>query len=162
MFFNTTIRSAMIGASLLVLGVATAGDARADKNLEQMIDARQGYYQIVLHNAGKLFGMAKGDIDYNAEVAQTAANNLLTLTNLDVGSMWAPGTSKSEMPGKTRALKAIWDTWPAIGEKSGAFRAAVEGVAGSAGGGLDALRSKVGALGASCKGCHDDFRADNF
>jgi len=31
-------------------------------------------------------------------------------------------------------------------------------VAAVAGDGLDALRSKIGGVGDSCKGCHDDFR----
>lgn len=162
MSLSRKLKTAVFAASILSLGAIVAGDARADGHLEKMIDARQGYYQVVLHNAGILFGMAKGDIEYDAGSAQNAADNIVKLTSLEVGSMWAAGTSKEEMPGKTRALKKIWDTWPAIGEKSAAWKKASADLAGSAGNGLDALRANIGALGASCKGCHDEYRAENF
>ncbi len=151
--------SAAIAATFL-LGAAVP--AQADSALESKIKARQGYYQIVFNNAGPLFAMAKGDVDYDKDVATTAANNLKTLTMLDMGSAWAPGTSKEEMPGKTRALKVIWETYPAITEKVKGFENAVNAMAANAGNGLDALRANIGALGASCKACHDDFRADAF
>jgi len=140
----------------------TAVSANADEALEGKIKARQGYYQLVLSNAGPLFGMAKGDVEYDAAAASTAASNLKILSTLDTGSLWVAGTSKEEMPGKTRALKKIWDTYPAIGEKLEAFNNAVDAMAANAGSGLDGLRANIGALGAACKGCHDEFRADVF
>ena len=93
----------MVLSLAFLTGVAAT--AQADEALEGKIKARQGYYQLVLANAGTLFGMAKGDVEYNAEAASTAANNLKTLTMLDTGALWAPGSSKEEMPGKTRALR---------------------------------------------------------
>ncbi|MDV7340217.1 cytochrome c [Terasakiella sp. A23] len=152
------IKMALLGGLL----VSAAAPALADKAAEDKIKARQGYYQLVKSNAGPLFGMAKGDIEYDAKVAATAANNLKTLSVLDNGHLWIPGTSKEEMPGKTRALKKIWDTYPAIGDKIGGFKKAVDALAANAGNGLDALRANVGPLGGACKACHDEFRADKF
>lgn len=152
------IKLAVLGGLLMSI----SAPALADKAAEGKIKARQGYYQLVLNNAGTLFGMAKGAVEYDAKMASTAANNLKILTTLETNSLWAPGTSKEEMPGKTRALKAIWDTYPAIGEKVGAYKKAVDALAANAGNGLDALRANVGALGGTCKACHDDFRADKF
>lgn len=143
------------------LATTLAVPAFAD-NIDDAIKARQGYYQLVKHNAGALFGMAKGDIEYNAEQAATHAANLDALAKLSVSSMWPAGSSKEDRPGKTRALPVIWSTFPAIGEKSKAFGDAAAKLSGSAGGGLDALRADVGALGASCKGCHDTYRAKAF
>lgn len=137
-------------------------DAKADEAMEKMINARQGYYQNVRHNAGILFGMAKGEVEYDAAMASTAANNLLLLSQMDTGSYWAAGSSKEEMPGKTRALKKIWDTYPAVGEKGKAFKEAVAAMAAAAGNGVDGIRANAGALGGSCKGCHDEFRAKEF
>jgi len=136
--------------------------AQADKGAEDRIQARQGYYKLVLHNVGPLFAMAKGEMEYNADVAAKAANNLKILSTMDNGSLWLPGSSKEEMPGKTRALKKIWDTYPAIGEKVAAFKKAADAMAANAGNGLDALRANAGPLGGSCKGCHDNFRAEKF
>lgn len=153
-----TITAAILGALLC----AVAAPAHADKAAEDKIKARQGYYQLVKNNAGQLFGMAKGEIVYDAKTASTAANNLKILSTLENGALWAGGTSKEEMPGKTRALKKIWDTYPAIGEKVGGFNKAVVTLAANAGNGLGALRANIGALGGACKACHDNFRADKF
>jgi len=153
--------TAMIGA-LALTTVLMSGESRADSRNEKLIDARQGYYQVIRHNAGILFGMAKGDIAYDAATAQAAADNLVLMTRVDVGSMWVAGTSKEEMPGKTRALKKIWETWPAIAEKSATWKDAVNAMAATASEGVDAIRARAGDLGAGCKGCHDTFRADRF
>jgi len=131
-------------------------------NIDDTIKARQGYFQLVKHNAGVLFGMAKGDIAYDADQASAHAANLDALAKLNSSSLWVPGSSKTDRPGKTRALANIWTTFPAIGEKSKAFGDATAKLAGSAGGGLDALRADIGGLGASCKGCHETYRAKDF
>ena len=154
------ITKTLVSASVLLAVVAAP--ALADKATEKMIKARQGYYQMVRHNAGPLIAMAKGEMEYDAEKATAAANNLKTLSMLDNSSLFAPGSSKEEMPGKTRALKKIWETFPAIGEKGKDYKMAVDAIAAGAGNGLDALRPLVKDLGASCKGCHDEYRADDF
>lgn len=130
--------------------------------MEDAIDARQGYYQMVKHNAGMLFAMAQGKMDYDAKSASTHAGNLSALANLDTGSMWPEGSDKASMPGKTRALPVIWETFPAIMDKQGDFVKAADMLAANAGNGLDALRANIGPLGASCKGCHDTYRAKEF
>ncbi len=145
---------------LLVTGVQSV--SHADESTEKIIKARQGYYQMVRHNAGILFGMAKGNIEYDAAAASSAANNLLALSKLDTGNLWPAGTSKEEMPGKTRALKKIWDTYPDIVEKSNAWKQAVADMASEAGEGLEAVQFWAGELGGGCKGCHDNFRAKDF
>jgi len=151
-----------LAAVATVFSVLALGAAHADERLEDVVKARQGFYKLVSHNAGMLFGMAKGDVEYDAGAARTAADNLVTLTRLDLGTVYPAGTSKEEMPGKTRALKKIWDTYPAIIEKSKAWKAAIADMATAAGDGLDALRAKAGPLGDSCGGCHDNFRAKDF
>lgn len=129
---------------------------------DDAIDARRGYYQVVKHNAGMLFGMAKGNIAYDAAQAQTFADNLKALADMNTGSMWPQGSDNASKPGKTRALPVAWETYPAILEKQEAFKAASANMAANVGGGLDALLGNIGALGASCKGCHDNYRAKEF
>jgi len=48
----------------------------------------------------------------------------------------------------------------AITEKADALKTATAALAPVAGNGLDALKGAMGDVGASCKGCHDDFRAE--
>ena len=114
--------------------------------------------QLRSFNAGPLFGMAKGKIDYNAEFASMLANNLLLMTKMDNGRAWAKGTDNVAYKGKTAALPEIWSTYPKVAEKGKAYVKAVTELASVAGNGVDALKSKIGALGKGCKGCHDDFR----
>jgi len=149
---TTKICLAIIGLSLMIPAFAAK-----DPNLKA-IKARQGVMQLRSFNAGPLFGMAKGKVDYDAELASMLANNLLTMTNINIGRAWSKGTDNVAYKGKTTALPEIWSTYPEIAEKGKAYVKAVTELAAVAGNGVDALKSKVGALGKSCKGCHDDFR----
>lgn len=130
----------------------------ADDPLMKAIKARQGEMQLRSFNAGPLFAMAKGKIDYDAELANKLAGNLKLMLDLDNGRAWAQGSDNEKYPGKTRALPKIWTTYPEIGDYGKKFAMAVNDLAMVAGNGADALKSKLGALGKSCKGCHDEFR----
>ena len=99
-------------------------------------------------------------MEYNAEAAAAAANSLKALMGVDMGRSWAPGTGNDAYPDKTRSLPNIWTTYPEIAEYGKAYAKAVNDLAANAGNGLDALRENVGPLGKSCKGCHDEFRAE--
>ncbi len=144
---------------LLMTGITFVfpGFAAKDPNLK-LLKARQGEMQLRSYNAGPLFGMAKGDIEYDAELASQLAGNLKTQLSLNMGGAWKQGTSIDEYPGKTTALAKIWTTYPEVSEYGKRYARAVNELAAEAGNGVDALRSKIGALGKSCKGCHDDFR----
>jgi cytochrome c556 len=148
----TKICLAVIGLTFIIPAFAAK-----DPNLK-LIKARQSEMQLRSFNAGPLFGMAKGKIDYNAELASMLANNLLLQTKLDMGRAWAEGTDNVAYKGKTAALPEAWSTYPEVANKGKAFKKAVEELAMVAGNGLEALKPKVSALGKSCKGCHDDFR----
>ncbi len=150
----TIVCLAIIGFSLTIPAFAAK-----DPNLK-LIKARQGEMQLKSFNAGPLFGMSKGKIEYNAELAASLANNLLLQTQLKMGRAWAEGTDNVTYEGKTGALPEIWSTYPEVAEKGKAYVKAVTELAPIAGNGLDALKSKMGALGKGCKGCHDDFREE--
>jgi len=150
----TRICLVLIGISFIIPAFAAK-----DPNLK-LIKARQSEMQLKLFNSGPLFGMAKGKIEYNAELAAMLANNLLLQTQLDMGRAWAEGTDNVAYEGKSRALPEIWSTYPEISEKGKAYVKAVTELAPVAGNGLAALKSKISALGKGCKGCHDDFREE--
>jgi len=145
--------------SLLLLVAAIAGPvSAADDPLEKAIKARQADMQLRSFNAGPLFGMAKGDVEYNADLARMLAGNLKLLVLFNNTRAWAKGTDNEAYPGKTAALPKIWTTYPEISEYGKKFVAAVNDLEAVAGNGQDALKSKIGALGKACKGCHDEFR----
>lgn len=146
-------------ASLLfaatVFAPATAGD------FDRQIKARQAFMQIYAFNLGILGGMAKGDIDYNAELAQASANNLLAAAKMSNGAMWPQGSDMDAAgnEGLTWAKAVIWSSFPEVGEKHQALTDAATKMAAEAGNGVDAIRANIGAVGAGCSGCHDSFRA---
>ncbi|HUF86854.1 MAG TPA: cytochrome c [Thermohalobaculum sp.] len=129
---------------------------------EKAIKARQGFMQIVAWEAGPLFGMAKGDVEYDAEQAAANAENLDALLQYNVGRLFTPGTSKSDHPGKTRALAAIWEDMEGFASAYGQLRERVAVVAEEAGKGKDALTAAVSEMGKACGNCHDDNRAKEF
>ena len=135
--------------------------AAKDPN-EKAIEARRAVMTLQSWYAGPLFRMAKGDMEYDAEMARTYAEHLRMMADVTSGAMWPPGTDNGAYAGKTRALPEIWSTWPEAGKKGEALSEAVAALTEVAGDGLDALRSKVGAVGQACKGCHDDFRAEQM
>ena len=144
-------------ATIIALSFLAPVFAAKDPNLKA-IKARQGEMQLRSFNAGPLFAMAKGKMEYDAELAKKLSQNLVGLTKLDMGRAWPKGSDKSNYPDKTDAKAEVWTTYPKVAEAGKKYKAAVNELAMAAGNGLDALRSKIGPLGKSCKGCHDDFR----
>lgn len=142
---------------LLGLTLALPGFAAKDPN-KGAIKARQGEMQLRAYNAGPLFAMAKGQMPYDAAKAKMLANNLVELLDVDIRSSWVKGTDNEAYPDDTTALPEIWTTYPEIGNYGKKYVTAVRELAEVAGNGLDPMKSKIGALGKSCKGCHDEFR----
>jgi len=142
----------LVGLSLTAPGIA------AQDPLKKAIKARQGEMQLRAFNVGPLFGMAKGKIDYDADLAKKLAGNLKLMLDLDNGRAWAKGSDIDNYMGDTTALPNIWTTYPEIANYGKKYVKAVNELAAVAGNGADALKSKMGAVGKSCKGCHDEFR----
>lgn len=140
----------------LGLGLSVSGFAAQDAN-QKAIKARQGEMQLRSFNAGPLFGMAKGQVDYDAALASKLAGNLKLMLGLDNGRAWAPGSHNEAYPGETAALPKIWENSD-IGDYGKKYKQAVTELAAAAGNGVDALKPAVGELGKACKGCHDEFR----
>ena len=146
-------------ASLVTVSSVHADD---DDPIAKAIKARQSGFQLYSFYAGQLFAMAKGEQEYNADLASAMANNLVAVTNLSNGIMWLPESDNVARKGDTRAKPEIWAEGSNVGEKSQALKDAALAVSIVAGDGLDALRGEIGTVGDACKGCHDDFRAEDF
>lgn len=145
------------GLVLIGLMLTAPGFAAKDPN-KDAIKARQGEMELRSFFAGPLFAMAKGKIPYDAESAQMLADNLVKLMEIDISSSWVKGTDNKAYPEDTTALPEIWTTYPEIGNYGKKYATAVNELASVAGKGEKALKGKIGALGKSCKGCHDEFR----
>jgi len=74
--------------------------------------------------------------------------------------MWPQGSDNATEGNATnRALPKIWESFPDVIEKADALKQASAAMAAVAGNGLGELQGAMGDVGASCKGCHDDYRA---
>lgn len=155
------MKSALFAAIGIAATGAIATSAIADGHIEKAVKARQGFMQVVAFNLGPLGAMAKGEMDYDAELAANNAKNLQALAVMNNGAMWPEGSDNAALgEDKTRALPAAWAADSKVGEKHEAWVDASAQLAEVAGNGLDALKPAVAEVGKSCGGCHDDYRAE--
>ena len=147
----STITGAVTVAALA--GAAFAA-AHADKATLAAVKARQSHMQLYAFNIGLLGGMAKGDVEYDAEAATSAATNLATLATLNQMRYWPKGSDNEALGDETAALPAIWAEGSDVGAKAQALATATAAMQEAAGGGLDALRGAIGPVGEACGACH--------
>lgn len=110
--------------------------------------------------AGPLFGMAKGDIEYDSEQASALANSLKAELDTTDHGMWPEESGYENYPETSETLPEWWLDGEGVEQAEMAYAEAVNRIAESAGGGLAALRSAIGNLGKSCKGCHESYRVE--
>jgi cytochrome c556 len=151
---------AVCSAGLLGPMIAAA-QSQADTGADA-IATRRGFMKLVVWEAGPLFGMAKGEIGYNAEAAAVHAANLKAISHYPFTGLFPDGTSKADRPGKTVAKPDIWQDQAGFEAAFDDWQAAVAALAAVAGDGLPDLKAAVGGLGKSCGGCHKPFRAKEF
>lgn len=154
-----SLRHPLLAATLGLAALCSIPGSPALAETDPAVEARQSQFKLYAHNLAVLGPMVQGRIDYDADAAQTAADNLFHLTRHDQGRMWPEGSDTGSRD-DTRALPAIWEDLDDFAARFGALQAAAENLQGVAGDGLDALRPAVGQLGGACAACHDDYRAD--
>jgi len=144
--------------ALVLSAIAGMGTANADGHFDNAIKARKAVMALYAWNLGQLGAMAKGETDYNADAAQTAADNLKTLATMNLGSAWPQGSDSTALPGKTRAKEENWSNYPEAANIHKSLITAAAAMAAGAGQGLDNVRANIGAVGSACGACHKSFR----
>ncbi|MCC5971889.1 MAG: cytochrome c [Pararhodobacter sp.] len=125
---------------------------------EAAIGARKAQFQLFAFNLGVLGGMAQGRVEYDADMAQTAADHLYHLTRHYNPALWPEGSDNANAA-DTRALPAIWDDLEAFAERYAALQSGAEAMQAAAGTDLASLQGALGGVGGACAACHDNFRA---
>lgn len=148
----------------LLLAVAAAGGLAAAmpaaaqfQKPEDAIKYRQSVMTVMANHFGRVAAMAQGRVPFDAKSAADNAQIALEMSRLPFVA-FGEGTDKG-MP--HRAKPEVWKEpakFKASAEKMQGDMVKLEAAAKS--GNLDAIKSAVGAVGQSCKGCHDDFRAE--
>ena len=122
---------------------------------DSAIKYRQGAFSVMAQHFSRVAMMAQGIQPYDAKSATENAELVASLSKLPF-TAFGPGTDKG-IP--NRAKPEIWT-------QSVKFKAASDKMIADAGrlseaakaGNFDAMKAAVGAVGSSCKSCHDEFR----
>ena len=152
MSFARTLRPLALAAALIGAGAASA------QSVTDRIEARQGQFKLYALHLGPLAMMAQGRMDYDAAIAQAAADNLVALSALDQGLLWPEGSDSASMQG-TRALAAIWDNPEDFAARLLALNEGAVALAAVAGDGQGALGGALGGVAGACSACHQAYRA---
>ena len=160
---GTNIMMQFLKGMAVTAGLAAlllTGPAIAEGEFDKPIKARKALMQIYSFNLGQLGAMAKGEAEYNSELAADLAQNLLAAAKMKNAKMWPQGSDNVALPEMTRALPETWSTYPKVAEKQKALVAALETFAPLAGKDLESLQGGIKAVGGGCGGCHKPFRAE--
>ncbi len=150
------IKFRMIGGAIAATAIATmamAGGHGGDPNVK----ARQSHMQLYAYNLGILGNMAKGEMEYDAAIAQGAADNMVALSGLFQNTYWAPGTDSQSVE-NSRAKPALWENIPDAIAISTALNEASVALAAVAGTGQAAIGPALGAVGKNCGTCHEKYQ----
>ena len=145
------------GLGLATANLATAAFAgsHSDKAAKDAVAARHAQMQIVSYSTGILGAMAKGEVEFDAALASSAATNLNAMAKLDLATLWVPGTEQGAIDG-SRAKAEVWSDSAGFVEKFAALEKASADMMGAAD--VDAVNTGIGAIGAACKACHETYR----
>jgi cytochrome c556 len=133
--------------------VLSAPAAAQFAKTEDAIKYRQSAMFIQGQHAGRLGAMAAGRVPYDAPVAVANAEVMLQISRLPWAA-FGPGTEGG------KAKPEIWKEQPKFKELSERLMSETDKLLVAAkAGNLDALKTAMGAVGESCKTCHDSFRS---
>ena len=146
--------------TLVALGAAVAAAPLLAQNANrgaQQIKYRQSAYTILGAQMGIMGAMASGRAPYDAKAFQTAADRAAVLASIAAETF--PAGSDTGAP--TKAKPEIWaqqaefqKLMKDLTDRSTALAQAARS------NNLDTIKPAVGALGGTCKACHDKYKLD--
>jgi cytochrome c556 len=150
------VKAIVLPALALAAGLAISSVSLAQfAKPEDAIKYRQSAFTVMGTHFGRLAGMARGAIPYDAAKAQESAKIAATVGHLPwegfvASSFAAPAKVKGDIGANMADFKALHEKAEAELDKLPA-----------AAGNLDSLKAQVGATGGACKNCHDKYRQTN-
>ncbi|HTP74777.1 MAG TPA: cytochrome c [Burkholderiaceae bacterium] len=126
---------------------------------EDAIKYRQSALTVMANHFGRVGAMAQGRVPFDAKAAADNAAVVVMMSKLPWVA-FGEGTDKG-LP--TRAKPEIWKDAATFKDRQTKMMAEAEKFEATVKtGNLDNIKAAVGALGAACKACHDDFRAEKY
>ncbi|MDW4497779.1 cytochrome c [Sulfitobacter sp. D35] len=148
---------ALATAALIAAAIGAAGIASAQDKAPPSVKARNHLMHVNGFAMGILGGMAKGEVEYDAALAASAAQNMHAMAMLDVVALWPEGTEQGAA--KTSRSKAeIWSDMDGFKAGFDSMREATATLVEAAGTDLETLRGAMGPVGKSCGDCHETYR----
>jgi cytochrome c556 len=143
--------------ALAVAGIVTALPAAAQfAKPEDAVKYRQSAMALQGATLGRVFAMANGRVPFDAKVAAENIEIIAMLNKLQFSAF----TEGSEV-GNTRAKPIVWTQKEKFAAEIKKNQEAVARLAAAGKtGNVDEIKTAVGAVGASCKSCHDEFRKE--
>ncbi len=147
-----------LALAALAAPIAVVAFAAAHADIGAAVKARHAHMQLYSYNLGILGDMAKGDTEYDAAMAQAAADRLVSLSAVSQEGYYPDGTSSEEVE-ESRALPVLFEEREKYTALTEDLNAAATEMAAVAGDGADALGPQMQALGGACGACHKVYRA---
>ncbi len=140
----------------LILGVAAVSSIgvtfAAEPKPEEDVRFRQSAFNVIGRNFAQLGAIAKGERPYDQAFAVKTAT-LLEILAPQPFTAFGPGTDV----GTHKADPKVWSDSAKFKEAAEKFQFEIAKLS-TAAKDLDTLKLQVGAVGKTCKGCHDEFR----
>lgn len=145
--------SALAGGAMVQSTSATAADTAA-----QAIEERQALLKSMGDSMRPLGAIARGQADADKAVMTRHANNVAAKAR-GLSAAFTMDTRNSGIASDARP--AVWTSRADFNRKAAALVTASGQLQAAANSGdLGSFRSALGAVGQSCKDCHDTYRAD--
>jgi len=153
--------STMVLLSIALVATTAAQEAPSpQESAETATVNRQAVFKLLGVNIGAIVGMARGQVPFDAAIAERNARRIAMLAPMIPELLGAMDTREFDV--ETAALPLIWDNLDEIADKAQNLVEAANTFADVAAAGdqmatLGGLRS----LGGACGSCHDTFRVDD-
>jgi cytochrome c556 len=140
-------------AALAPTLLASAGIAFAQfKKPDDAIKYRQSVFTVMANSFGKIGAVVKGEAPFNKDDVAKNAAVVATLSSLP----WQAFGSGTE---GGSALPEVWSDNAKFKSAAEKMQVAATNLnAAAQSGDQEAIKKAFGAAGATCKGCHDDFK----
>lgn len=149
----------IITGSLAALALALSFQASAQVDPEDQIYYRKAGYAFMSWNVGKIKNMLDNEAAWNVEQVQAAANSIAATAGSGMGALFGAGTEKSIGDTKTRVKPEMFQDAEGVNQVGMKFYTAANELKTAADTGDKAkIAAAFSELGASCKGCHDNYR----
>ena len=151
------ISTLVLLSTVFVFTSAAQQGPSPQQRAEDATETRQAVFKLFIFNMGTIVGMARGNIPFDAAIAERNARRIAALAPMIPEVLGAMDTREFDV--ETQALPVIWDNMDEFTEKAQNLVAAANTFADlAAAGDQGATMGGLRAFGGACGNCHETFR----